>query len=366
MNLKLSGHAMPVCEYRKLTLGHLLKDIFYTSLCSLVIALMLILTTSAQMTLKTYGEYFLIAQFIGLSIAIPCSLAFHFFKPVKTFFQVVIVILCVLGGVLLGSFLATRLDLHKFSGVSGRIPAEMLIVAVIIGFVISFGFILYEKYISFKLSANEEKLRRIVLEKEKLNADLKLLQAQMEPHFLFNTLSNILSLLEHDPKSGRQMLENLTQYLRTSLIQSRKPANRLADEIGMIRTYLDIYKIRMGKRLAYELDIPENVRDIQIPPMILQPLVENAIKHGLEPKIEGGAIKIRASRTESMLTLEVSDTGMGIKEKSATGVGTGNIRKRLAFLFDGRASLNFEDLAPSGLKAIVEIPCEADHSPHRR
>jgi sensor histidine kinase YesM len=366
MNPKFSGHAMPVYEYRKLTLGHMLRDILYTSLCSLVIALVLILTTSAEVTLKTYGEYFLIAQFIGLSISIPCSLAFHFFKPAKASSQVLIVILCVLGGALLGSFLATHLNLHKFSGVPGRIPMEMLIVASIIGFVISFGFILYEKYISFKLSANEEKLRRTVLEKEKLNADLKLLQAQVEPHFLFNTLSNILSLLEHDPETGKRMLENLTQYLRTSLIQSRKPANRLADEIGMIRTYLDIYKIRMGKRLSYTLDIPENVLNLEIPPMILQPLVENAIKHGLEPKIEGGGIRIRACRKEGLLTLEVSDTGMGIKEKSATGVGTGNIRKRLASLFGDRAGLNFEDLAPSGLKAIVEIPCEADHSPHRR
>lgn len=352
-------------EYKKLTLGHILRDILYTSLCSLVIALVLILTTSVEVTLKTYGEYFLIAQLIGLSIAIPCSLAFHFFKPVKGSSQILLVTVCVLCGALFGSFLATRLGLHKFSSVPGRVPMEMLIVASIIGFVISFGFILYEKYTSFKLAANEENLKRILLEKEKLNADLKLLQAQVEPHFLFNTLSNILSLLEHDPETGKLMLENLTQYLRTSLIQSRKPANRLADEIGMIRTYLDIYKIRMGKRLSYELDIPEDALNLEIPPMILQPLVENAIKHGLEPKIEGGGIRISACRKEGMLTLEVSDTGMGITEKSEAGVGTGNIRKRLASLFGGRAGLNFEDLAPSGLKAIVEIPCEADHSPHR-
>jgi sensor histidine kinase YesM len=92
--------------------------------------------------------------------------------------------------------------------------------------------------------------------------------------------------------------------------------------------------------------------------MILQPLVENALKHGLEPKIEGGEIRIRACRKKDMLTLEISDTGMGIKEKSETGVGTGNIRKRLVSLFGGRASLCFEDMTPSGLKAIVEMPCE--------
>jgi len=150
---------MPAFEYRNLTLGHMLRDILYTSLCSLVIALVLILTTSAEVTLRTYGEYFLIAQFIGLSISIPCSLAFHFFKPVKTASQVIIVTFCVLGGAFLGSFLSTRLNLLKFSAVPGRIPMELLLVAVIIGFVISFGFILYENYTRFKLAANEEKLR---------------------------------------------------------------------------------------------------------------------------------------------------------------------------------------------------------------
>jgi len=358
MNPKFSGHAMPVYEYRTLTLGHMLRDILYTSLCSLVIAVVFMLVTSVEVTLKIYMEYFLIAQCIGLCISIPCTFAFHILKPAKAASQFILVTVCVILGALAGSFLASRLIHHKFVNFQGQVPLQMVFVAIILGFVISFGFVLYEKYINFKLSANEEKLKRILIEKEKLNADLKLLQAQVEPHFLFNTLSNILSLLEHDPESGRQMLENLTQYLRTSLIQSRKPANRLADEIGMIRTYLDIYKIRMGKRLSYTLDIPENVLNLEIPPMILQPLVENAIKHGLEPKIEGGEIRISACRKEGLLTLEVSDTGMGIKEKSATGVGTGNIRKRLASLFGDRAGLNFEDLAPSGLKAIVEIPCE--------
>jgi len=280
---------MPVYEYRrKLTLGHLLKDILYTSLCSLVIAVVFMLVTSVEVTLKIYLEYFLIAQCIGLSISILCTFAFHILKPDKAASQLILVTVCVILGALAGSFLASRLIHHKFVNFQGQVPLQMVFVAIILGFVISFGFVLFEKYTRFKLSANEEKLKRILLEKEKLNADLKLLQAQVEPHFLFNTLSNILSLLEHEPETGRQMLENLTQYLRTSLIQSRKPVNRLADEIDMIQTYLDIYKIRMGKRLSYEIEVPENVRGFEIPPMILQPLVENAIKHGIEPKIQGG------------------------------------------------------------------------------
>ncbi len=348
--------SMAIFDYRKFTVINFLKDVAVISLCSILIAALFMLVTSREMTLEIFFEYFLISQCIGISIGVPCTLAFYFLKPSKPYFQLILVTLCVLGGSLVGSFFASRLTHHKFSSFQGEVPLQMIVVAIILGFIISFGFIIYEKYISFKLSANEEKLKRISLEKEKLNADLKLLQAQVEPHFLFNTLSNILSLLDHDTITGRKMLENLTQYLRTSLIQSRKPANRLADEIDMIRTYLDIYKIRMGKRLSYEIHIPDNARNLEIPPMILQPLVENAVKHGLEPKIDGGKILIKAFRKEDLLTIEISDTGMGIKEKSGTGVGTGNIQKRLASLFNGKASLSFEDITPSGLKAVVEIP----------
>ena len=160
------------------------------------------------------------------------------------------------------------------------------------------------------------------------------------------------------------MLENLTQYLRTSLIQSRKPNNRLADEIKLILTYLDIYKIRMGDRLSFKIDIPDNMMKIQIPPMIIQPLVENAIKHGIEPKIDGGKILVKAFIKKQALTIEVMDTGMGIQEKSASGVGTGNLKKRLEALYGRKASLSFEDIDPTGLKAIVEIPNAENHSHH--
>jgi len=357
---------MAIYEDRHITIRHVLKDILMIILCSMIIALVFMLVTSSVMTLKIYSEYFVISICIGLSIGLPTTWAFYVINPQKSSSRLLLLIACVLFGAYLGSFLAGRIFvLEKFAAYQGQVPPKMLIVAIIIGFAVSFFFVIYEKYIAFKLSANEEKLKRSALEKEKLNADLKLLQAQVEPHFLFNTLSNILSLLEHEPKTGKEMLENLTQYLRTSLIQSRKPVNRLADEIKMIQTYLDIYKIRMDKRLSYEMDIPENVLNQKIPPMILQPLVENAIKHGLEPKIQGGKITIRARKNDDMLILEISDTGMGIKEKSAAGVGTGNIQKRLAALFGDRATLSFEDMTPEGLKIIVEIPSETGHSHHR-
>jgi sensor histidine kinase YesM len=357
---------MTLLKQRKLTLGIFLKSFLYISLCSIAIAVIFVLVTSKTFTIKIFFEYFIIAQCIGLSIGIPTTWAFNFFKPVRPAMQFALLATCVFTGSLLGSYIASNLIHHKFTVVPGQIPPQMFIVAVILGFIISFGFVFYDNYTSLKLSAKDEKLKRLSLEKEKLNADLKLLQAQVEPHFLFNTLSNILSLIDYDTKKGKQMLENLTQYLRSSLIQSRKPSNRIADEINMIKTYLDIFKIRMGKRLSFSFDFPDNILDIQIPPMIIQPLVENALKHGLEPKIDGGEILIKAFKDKNILTIEVVDTGMGIQEKSAKGVGTGNIKKRLKALFGDTASLCFEDISPMGLKAIVEIPYEKNHSHHSR
>ncbi|MBU2455585.1 MAG: histidine kinase, partial [Proteobacteria bacterium] len=343
-----------------------LKDILYISICSLAIAVVFMLLTSKNFSLKIYIEYLLISQCIGLSIGLPNLFAFHFLKPQKPFLQLILLTVCVVGGAILGSYFASHLVHHKFVALKGQIPPQMIIIAIILGFIISFGFVIYEKYSAFKLSANNEKLKRLSIEKEKLNTELKLLQAQVEPHFLFNTLSNILSLMDSDSKTGKQMLENLTQYLRTSLIQSRKPYNRLADEINMIKTYLDIFKIRMGDRLSYHIDIPDTLLDMQLAPMIIQPLVENAIKHGLEPKIEGGEIHLKAFLKHNVFTIEVADTGMGIQEKSASGVGTGNIKKRLKALYGDAASLCFEDMSPIGLKAIVEIPYATDHSHHSR
>ncbi|MCD4721650.1 MAG: histidine kinase [Desulfobacula sp.] len=353
---------MLLFKYHKLTLG----DILNISLCSLIIAMVFMLVTSEAFTFKIYFEYFLIAQCIGLCIGVPSIFISNYFRPVKPFYQFVLLTTCVLAGAISGSYIASPLTHHKFISFKGQIPSQMIIIAVILGFVISFGFVIYENYIAFKLSAKDEKLKRLSLEKEKLNADLKLLQAQVEPHFLFNTLSNILSLIDSDTKKGKKMLENLTQYLRTSLIQSRKPYNRLADEIYMIKTYLDIFKIRMGNRLSYGIDIPHDILKIQIPPMIIQPLVENAIKHGLEPKIDGGKIFLKAFVKKNVLTIEVADTGMGIQEKSASGVGTGNIKKRLKALYGENASLYFEDIRPMGLKAIVEIPYGKNNSHHSR
>jgi sensor histidine kinase YesM len=133
----------------------------------------------------------------------------------------------------------------------------------------------------------------------------------------------------------------------------------------LIRAYMNIYRVRMGDRLRYRIEIPDHLKARPFPPMLIQPLVENAIRHGLEPKIEGGEIFILAEEKNDSLSLVVSDNGMGMDEKTAAGIGLSNIRERLQTLFDGQGRLILEENTPSGVKAILEVPNEKNQGPYR-
>ncbi len=353
-------------EYRKFSWSHLVREIVVISLCSVVMALIFMLITSENCSTNIYLKYLIISEIMGLCIGLPCCVLFPLLKPDRAVYQVMLLTGCVFGGSVLGGVISSPILSNEFGVENTPFPTSTILIGIILGFIISFGFIAWERFLSIKLAMGEEKLARISLEKEKINADLKLLQAQVEPHFLFNTLSNILSLLDHDVDTGKQMLENLTAYLRTSLLQSRKERNLIGQEVEGIQSYLDIFKIRMGDRLSYSMDFPEEVLHLPIPPMMIQPLVENCVKHGLEPKIDGGHITLKGALRQNRLIIEVSDTGVGVQEKSGSGVGTGNIKKRLKAMYGDEAVLRFEDMAPSGLKAIMEIPYDPDHSTDRR
>ncbi|MCK5541735.1 MAG: histidine kinase [Desulfobacterales bacterium] len=243
---------------------------------------------------------------------------------------------------------------------------SILTVGFIFGTIISYFFITQEKYSQLKIEKQEEELKSISLEKENIQANLKLLQAQIEPHFLFNTLSNVLSLLETDAKTGKKMLENLTQYLRTSLKHTRNEENSLKQEIETIQSYLDINKIRMENRLNFKIEIQENLYNIPFPPMLIQPLVENAIKHGIEPKVEGGTVSIKVSviipGKEDVLKIEIADTGVGIDSELSSGIGLENVKNRLKTLYQDKGFILFETNKPSGLKVTIGVPYEKGNS----
>jgi len=192
-----------------------------------------------------------------------------------------------------------------------------------------------------------------------LQARLRTLEAQIEPHFLFNTLANVRRLYETDAASGEAMLERLMEYLEIALPSMRDDAPTLGREAELVRAYLDLQKVRMGRRLDYRVDVPSDLSALRVPPMMLLTLVENAIKHGLAPLREGGRVEVGATLETSTLRLEVADTGPGFGGQT-TGEGTGlaNIRTRLAAMFGAAAELSLAARQPHGLVATIRMPME--------
>jgi signal transduction histidine kinase len=188
-------------------------------------------------------------------------------------------------------------------------------------------------------------------------ARLKMLQAQIEPHMLFNTLANLRTLVDVDPQRAQAMIDQLIVYLRGTLVASRNTTTTLAQEFTQLRAYLELMQVRMATRLRFELDLPDALRDVAVPPMLLQPLVENAIRHGLEPKIAGGTIAVSASTTNGMLTVDVSDDGVGLTDESTEpGYGLVHVRERLQTLHGDAGRLTIEPVAGGGVRARVVLP----------
>jgi len=190
-------------------------------------------------------------------------------------------------------------------------------------------------------------------------AKLSALQAQVEPHFLYNTLASVQALTEVDPQQASAMTGHLIQYLRNALPKMRESVSTVGQEIELVRAYLNILQMRMGKRLSFEIDVPPELLEAPFPPLMLPSLVENAIKHGLEPQREGGMVSIGASEVDGKLRMTVSDTGRGFGDTVGTGVGLTNIRERLAALHGDAAKLTLEAREPRGVVATIEVPRDA-------
>jgi sensor histidine kinase YesM len=188
------------------------------------------------------------------------------------------------------------------------------------------------------------------------------MQAQVEPHFLFNTLASIDHLIETDPARASQMQKNLIALLRASMPTMRETANAgprpLERELAVIRPYLEILKVRMEERLQTEIDVPDGLLSAEFPPMMIQSLVENAIKHGLEPKAEGGRLNVKAEIRHGKLCVTVADTGLGFGRAATagTGVGLANIRERLQLLYGPKAALTVTENKPSGTVVTITVP----------
>ena len=204
-------------------------------------------------------------------------------------------------------------------------------------------------------------------------SQLMLLQSQLEPHMLFNTLAHLRALIGLDTTRALQMLDLLDDYLRSTLQASRQPLHPLADEFLRLNDYLSLMAIRMGPRLSFDLQLPPALAAVSVPSFILQPLVENAIRHGLEPQVAGGRIEVQARAQGDQLVLTVRDNGFGIDAQtlsdfmhathspSPTGApaaswGLSHVRDRLHTLYAGRAHMRIERLATGGTQAVLTLP----------
>jgi len=209
----------------------------------------------------------------------------------------------------------------------------------------------------------KEAATQTATEKELTVAKLNLLQAQVEPHFLYNTLASAQLLVRSDPPRAEEMLGHLIQYLRRSLPRTEDELSTLGAELERAIAYLEILKIRMGTRLSVQIDVPEALRATPLPPMMLQTLVENAIKHGLEPRTVGGTVWIRAHRSDDDVSVTVADDGEGFNSKnSGTGIGLKNVRERLRLVYGSAAALAVVANFPAGVAATITVPASFERA----
>ena len=195
-----------------------------------------------------------------------------------------------------------------------------------------------------------------IVERQAAQANLRALQAQIEPHFLFNTLANVVGLIHPQPDKAKLMLEQFIVYLRATLSATREEHSTLASEFEMMKNFLAILQIRMGDRLQVRLDLPRELADFAVPPMLLQPLVENSIKHGLEPKIEGGEVALIVSKRDEKIAITVADTGLGFQNSSSNGIGLKNVRERVQQIYGDQGSVSIEENQPCGTRITILIP----------
>jgi len=234
-------------------------------------------------------------------------------------------------------------------------------------FVLSLG-ITYFFYARGRMAAMETRTETAL--RSAAESQLKLLESQLEPHMLFNTLANLRVLIAQDPPRAQAMLDRLIAFLRATLDASRSGlgSHSLSEEFARIDDYLELMQTRMGNRLSRRLDFPDDLGRLSVPPLLLQPLVENAIKHGLEPTIAGGWIRVSAQREGNTLVISVRDTGAGIGGEGAAGLGASppggsrfgvqQVRERLAALYGKSASLELVAASDDegGTLAIVRLP----------
>ena len=293
------------------------------------------------------------SQCVGLSILLLIQVALRL--PLSGIARSAAAAVAIVAGASAGGMLG-RLLTGLGPSSDGSHETQSLLIGLVFGSIAAGFFWLRERNATLESDLRARELARLQAEKQGLTAQLRMLQAQIEPHFLFNSLANVAALIEVEPKLAGRLLDALIRYLRSSLTRTRAEGGTLGDEVGLLTAYLDVLKIRMGERLAYAFEIAPEFLAMAFPPMLLQPLVENAIRHGLEPKVAGGQVTVSVRRQDGRLRISVVDDGMGFSETPGEGVGLANIRARLAAIYGPTARLELSPGVGAGVTATMSLP----------
>lgn len=332
-----------------------LKKVLFTTLICLFIA-----AFTSNFDEGGYGLHLRIALVFGLSITVlvnvlrqlPWSLPPWACNAIGLF-----------GGFSIGmlhllSVLADNNRLQKLSG-SWEIISFYAAFSLVICAVVFYLFVSTYRVQTLRREVAEQAAMTAQKEHQLAVSELRVLQSQIEPHFLFNTLATMQGLVDSEPQQAKQMIQSLASMLRVSLQRSRNDKGTLAQELSLISDYLAIQKIRLGKRLTYNIKIPAPLTDCSCPPLLLQPLVENALVHGIEPCAEGGTVTICAQDTSGNIVLTIENTGVafGDSQHQGSGMGLQNVRERLHALYPQQSHLRIQPLADtSGTCVQISFP----------
>lgn len=307
------------------------------------------------------------SECLGLAVCFCYSAAAYFLRPRFGLLPAIVVGIGVglPAGVLLARLIGFDAAYHElFSNWAAAARYALLVLIFTLAF--SYFFHSRLRIVALEQARQEAELREATGQKAALQAELRLLQAQIEPHFLFNTLANLHSLIGRDDAGARRLLETLNDYLRTSLAHSRAARATLGDECDMLTAYLAIQAQRMGGRLQTRIEVDDALRGTPFPPMLLQPLVENAILHGIEPKLGTGQVSVTAARVGEWLHVAVRDDGVGLgagPHAGGSGIGLANVRERLRALYGEHARFELKENRPAGVIAELWIPIETAPAP---
>jgi sensor histidine kinase YesM len=229
--------------------------------------------------------------------------------------------------------------------------------SLVVGLLLTLGALYRERDAQMHAQALEFELERSTLARQALDARLRALHAQIEPHFLFNTLANVQALVETGSPRAAPVLRSLIAYLRAAMPRLRdESGSTLAAETELVRAYLEVMHLRMPDRLSYAIELPADLAGLRFPAMALLTLVENAIRHGIDPSEQGGRIEIGARRDGSSARVWVIDTGAGLRDTAQPGTGLANLRERLSAFFGPRAQVELSENTPSGVRAEIIFP----------